>query len=519
MVAVALLAGELLFIAWIYQFARPVDCAITASPRACALAGGLGLKFAAIVSLIALHASARAGVARALTRERRAPAAGFRCALAHAAGLGLILAPAFAPVLDPVRALPAALACWVLGGALAAGAAALWLASTGVWAAVIRAEPGMFAAILGAGFLLPGLVEALDVIWRIDGLAHLTLSGVVGLLRLAGAEVYLDEPAFLVGSGDFVVMIADGCSGVQGVVLITALISAWIFFDRTRLRFPAALLLIPLGIVLSLALNILRIAGLIAIGAGGAPDLAVNGFHSNAGWLLFTLLSFALIWLGRAAPVFRSERVRTVIAPPPILADPVAARIVPFVVMMLTGTAAAAFATLPDLWYPLRAGAIAAALVLFLPAYRVIDWRPDRLGLALGPLIGLAWVLTRAPADPGDMALVERLSRLSPENLLLWVTARLVATAILVPVVEELFFRDYLLGRTPTGRLRVFALIASSALFALLHDRWLAGFLSGLVFGLITLRAGRLGPAVAAHAGANATIAAFALAAGDWSVI
>lgn len=531
-IAAAFLACELLLVAGVYQFggheiggyrlARPVDCTVTVAPRACALAGGLGLKFAAILSLLALHASARAMTMKCLARERRAPAGRPGFALAHAAGLGLILAPAVVPVLDPARALLAALACWLLGGALAAGAAALWLAPARDWAAAARAEPVTLAAILGAGFLLPGLVEALDVFWRIGGLAHFTLTGVVGLLRMGGAPVFLDEAALLVGSGDFVVMIADGCSGVQGVVLITALLSAWIFFDRQRLRFPAALLLIPLGIVLSLALNIARIAGLIAIGAGGAPDLAVDGFHSNAGWLLFTLLSFALVWLGRAAPVFRAETLRSAQPPPPILTDPVAARILPFVVMMVTGTAAAAFATLPDLWYPLRAGAIGAALLLFAPAYRAIDWRPDRLGLLLGPLIGAAWILTRAEADPGDMALIERLSRLAPENLLLWIVARLFGTAILVPVVEELFFRGYLLSGSRAGRsarLRVFALIASSALFALLHDRWLAGFLSGLVFGLLTLRAGRLGPAVAAHAGANATIAAFALAAGDWSVI
>ena len=502
----ALALAEIILVAGLYQFARPLDCALTAAPRLCALTGGLGLKSAAILTLFALFLPAPPA-----PRLRAAPLLG------HAAGLALLLGPALGPA--PARAFPAAALLWSLGGALALAGLALARAPSAAWRAWLGAAPRRALALGAAGFLLPGLVEALDVIWRIGALSHLTFRGVALILGATGSDLFLDETRFLIGAGGFTVMIADGCSGIQGVALLLALLGAYLLLDRRALRFPAALLLLPLGVALSLALNMLRIAALIEIGARGAPDLAVNGFHSNAGWLIFTALSLSLIWLGRAAPAFRALHPRAPATPPPLLADPMAARILPFATMMVAGMAPATFAPLPGLWTPAVALATGAALWLVLPALRTFDWRPGRLAPLLGLAIGLAWIATRPAPGPADLALAERLARLSPENLLLWTLLRLAGTVLATPLAEELFFRDYLL-RLGRGRAMRLALLgASAALFALLHERALAAFLSGLAFGLLAWRANRIGPPVAAHVAANATIGLWALATGDWSVL
>jgi exosortase E/protease (VPEID-CTERM system) len=515
----ALLLAELVAIGYAYQIARPFDCALTASPRACALTQGLGVKVAAILILFALYLPTRAPALRRLRAARGDPWTRRALALTQLSGAALVLWPALA--LDPERALPATLLFWSAGGAMAILSAALWFAPARVWATLARADPGPLAALVLAGFLLPGLVEALDVLWRLDALSRLTFGGVALLTGLVSSNVHVDGARYIIGSDDFLVMVADGCSGVQGAALITALIGAYLVFNRRDLRFPAAFLLLPVGIVLSLALNIVRIAALIEIGARGAPDLAVNGFHSNAGWLIFTALSLGLIAVARSARVFQAEGARAPVAAPPLFADPHAARILPFVALMSSGMVVATFATLPGFWYPLRAMTIGATLLAFLPAYRGIDWRPDALSLVSGAVIGALWLATRAPASAGDLALAARLAEVSPENLLLWVVFRVLGTALLVPIAEELFFRDYLLrqGWSRGWPIRALALILSAAFFALLHDRWLAAFLSGTVFGLLVWRAKRLGPAVAAHVTANAVIAAWALGTGDWSVI
>ena len=136
-------------------------------------------------------------------------------------------------------------------------------------------------------------------------------------------------------------------------------------------------------------------------------------------------------------------------------------------------------------------------------------------------LVGLLWLATAPAAGAGDAALIAALAAMPPALFVLWVGARIVGTAVLVPVIEEFFFRGYVLSRIDTGgrAMRVLALAVSAGLFAALHDRWLAAALAGLLFGLIYLRRGRIADAVLAHALANAVIAAWAVGQGDWSVI
>jgi exosortase E/protease (VPEID-CTERM system) len=110
---------------------------------------------------------------------------------------------------------------------------------------------------------------------------------------------------------------------------------------------------------------------------------------------------------------------------------------------------------------------------------------------------------------------------LAPAAAALWVAVRLLGTVILVPVVEELFFRGYVLARLDRGGVawRALAVVVSTAGFAALHDRWLVAALAGLVFAVVYLRRGRLSDAVAAHVAANALVAAAAVWRGDWSLI
>jgi len=101
------------------------------------------------------------------------------------------------------------------------------------------------------------------------------------------------------------------------------------------------------------------------------------------------------------------------------------------------------------------------------------------------------------------------------------VAMRISGTVLLVPFIEEMFFRGYLLRTLdfggPAGK--VAALALTSALFGALHASvWLAAA-SGLLFGLLALRRGKLFDAVAAHATANAGIALPAVLTGDCSVI
>jgi CAAX prenyl protease-like protein len=63
------------------------------------------------------------------------------------------------------------------------------------------------------------------------------------------------------------------------------------------------------------------------------------------------------------------------------------------------------------------------------------------------------------------------------------------------------------------------ALLVSSLLFGLLHgNRWVEGTAAGLLYGMMILRRGRIGDAVAAHATTNALLALYVLAFHHWQL-
>ena len=99
-----------------------------------------------------------------------------------------------------------------------------------------------------------------------------------------------------------------------------------------------------------------------------------------------------------------------------------------------------------------------------------------------------------------------------------WAAVRVPGTGFVVPFVEEAFFRGFVQrSLCEAGMVPPLAIAVAAALFAVLHDRWLAAFVAGLVFGGLMARRGRLSDAFAARA--NLIVAGRAVAVGDWSLI
>lgn len=288
--------------------------------------------------------------------------------------------------------------------------------------------------------------------------------------------------------------------------------------------FPHALFILPLALLASWALNAVRIALLVQIGISGYPGLAIGGFHSHAGWLMFTILSLLIVLTAQAVPIFHAKtRGITGDLPPapavlPFFSDPVVAQIFPFLVFMASALLASTFTQEPALAYPSRAAAMGIALALFWPYLENLPWRIDPLSVAAGVAVAGLWVAT-APA-PESAPPIEALGTFAA---IVWVIARCLGTAVFVPIIEELFFRGYLMNRiAPAGAtaLRIsLAVVVTTALFALLHDRWIEAAIAGLVFAGLALRSRNVTDAIVAHAVANGLIAAWALATGNWAMI
>ncbi len=520
---IALFVAELVLLALTYQFLAKIDCYATDAESVCRGLRSLVARALAVFAVGVVLFWARPGMAARFVRmAARHPSPGQWTAL-HFCGVVLLLVPLFVAAGEDMAPMFGRLAPFWVGGALAAAVGGvIWLAPLAVWRKAAGADmPVAVGALIGA-LLLPDIADlVLPLWWHWPQLTALTFHAVAGVLHILGAPVYEDAPGYILGSGDFYVHIAQQCSGVEGLALVTGftLLYAALFRDRIRaVRYW--LVVLPLGLLLSWALNVLRIAVLIVIGDLVSPELAVNGFHSYAGWLFFTMLALGLMWFVHSMPWLHRAPAG---AEPgtPLRADWDAARILPFVVFMLVSTGTAAFFFHPELGYPLKAAALAATLAWFWPALRRRDWRFSAPAGLAGLAVGAFWVLA-APEDSMDaFVLSQLLTGMGEVALSVWIVCRVVGTVALVPLIEELFFRGYVLTRLDRGGLvwRVVALAVSSALFGLLHGRWLEAAAAGLVFGLLALWRGRLADAVWAHVIANAVVAGVALVRGDWALI
>ncbi len=510
-----LFLAELLVLAVAYQFFAQIECHMIGAQALCE-----GLKSLVARAIVVAAVATVLLMAHPVARSRflnGARAGGWGWAAVHVVGLGLMFLPLVqVGTGDLGAAFGAALAPWAIGAVAAALGGLFWLAPPGVWGRLATDLGPVSLAALGVAALTPDLAEAIRPIWDWSFLTAMTFDA-VALFLGAITTVSVANPAeYVIGVQDFAVHISRQCSGVEGFALVTAFVAIYAVIFRSSLRMGRFLLVVlPAALVLSWLLNVVRIGALILVGANLSPTVAVNGFHSYAGWLFFTLLALGLVavvqispWLHKGTPSRQGD---------PLRQDAVAAAILPFILFMIISTLVSALAPHPDLGYPVKALALLLVVLAFWPAYRRMSWRFDPLAVGAGLGIGVMWI---ALSGPGDPELSAMLALMTPASYVSWVVLRLLGTALLVPLVEEMFFRGYMLTRLDgPGWRRIVAIALSSAAFAAMHGRWIEAGLAGMVFALLAIRQGRVASAVQAHVVANVLIGLAAAWHGDFSLI
>src|SRR5262249_44527014 len=148
-----------------------------------------------------------------------------------------------------------------------------------------------------------------------------------------------------------------------------AIISAiYVWAVRTRLRFPIALLLIPLAMLASWFGNVIRIVALVEIGAHISPDVARGGFHAGAGWLLLIFLSALTVGVAQRWRIFTIDEHRSIRLHDSL----VAAFLTPFLAWQIVGMLSKLFLSESDSdpLYPLRLIALIIPLWYWRAVYR-----------------------------------------------------------------------------------------------------------------------------------------------------
>ena len=137
-------------------------------------------------------------------------------------------------------------------------------------------------------------------------------------------------------------------------------------------------------------------------------------------------------------------------------------------------------------------------------------WPSLLCGIAVGLAVFAVWILP----EQFDWAwyrkwciIGEGGTQAVAEASTLMIVYRLVGSAFVISVAEELFFRKWLISFAGFWWM--------VALFAIEHDRWLVGAIAGAVYGLLYLRRGLLA-AIVAHATTNFVLGLWVIRTGQW---
>ncbi len=210
--------------------------------------------------------------------------------------------------------------------------------------------------------------------------------------------------------------------------------------------------------------------------------------------------------------------------------DPIIARAAPFLLFVVLLVLASTLASY-SAWIVLARGAlIALVLAWFWRGYSELRNPPPvhpahwLVAVLAGIAVFLAWI-----GFDQEWAVLSRSPGFTPLRLdggTDWATAlvRLAGFALVVPVMEELFWRSLVLRwierheflSVAPRSVGIRAFVITTALFALEHDRWFAGAIAGMVYNGLYMRSGNLWVPIVAHAVTNGVLGLWVLQTGRW---
>lgn len=169
-------------------------------------------------------------------------------------------------------------------------------------------------------------------------------------------------------------------------------------------------------------------------------------------------------------------------------------------------------------WYWREYGELSAQL---LP-----DFKEFALAVVVGVVVFALWINLDAPW----MRLGEASAVFIPVDAngqLQWplLIVRWMGAALLVPVMEELFWRSFLMRWVENPqfesvvpqRVGLKAVVLSTFVFVLAHTLWLAAIVAGLAYAWLYVRTGKLWVPIIAHAVTNGVLGVWVVMTGKWA--
>jgi CAAX prenyl protease-like protein len=178
--------------------------------------------------------------------------------------------------------------------------------------------------------------------------------------------------------------------------------------------------------------------------------------------------------------------------------------------------------------YPIQTLVCAGVLAWYWPHYGFRAPRQAWLALAIGVVVFAAWVSPQVlfHLAPRNIGFDPNIFVARPAIYWTELVLRLARTAIVVALLEEIFWRGFLLRylikedfeAVPFGTYSLQSNLIVAVAFMLEHARpdWPGGIIAGLLYNVVAYRCKSLSSCVLAHALTNALLAAFILGTRQW---
>jgi len=211
--------------------------------------------------------------------------------------------------------------------------------------------------------------------------------------------------------------------------------------------------------------------------------------------------------------------------------SPEYARVAPFVIFVLCTALQGELGEDSRYWLYLLKTLVGAWLIWQMrPFVEEMRWSLSWEAVVVGVGVCVMWIGLDGlyPRLSEAKAVWTPFKRFGEDSGLAWlfVVGRIAGSSIVVPPLEEVFYRSYLyrmLVKTdfrtmPLGQFHGLSFVVTSVLFGGMHpDRWLAGILCGLAYQWLVIHMNRLGDAITAHAITNFLLGLWVVWKGAWS--
>ena len=185
-----------------------------------------------------------------------------------------------------------------------------------------------------------------------------------------------------------------------------------------------------------------------------------------------------------------------------------------------------------ELWlYPIKIIVVLGLLIFFWSSYQelkrplISNGKEAALAVGVGLVVYVLWVrMDWSWAMQGEATGYNPFQEGATAEFIL-AGIRVFGASVVVPVMEELFWRSFLIRwiinpeafeKVPLGLFTLGSFAATVIFFGLEHNLWLAGMMAGTIYNILLYQTKRLWPCVIAHATSNLALGFHVMITKEW---